>query len=131
MLRLPVRCLRCGAASGNSLDAQYHKRQPAWRGHSSEECRVELATLFSHLRGRINEQYTARAASVAAGENIELYSALFEQLAKEQDKRCFTGTAHGQITDACDGSSQFLRAYESAVIKCISYAYAQTEKRNH
>src|SRR5205807_9824909 len=55
-----------------------------------------LITEFTSRPGRINEQYTARAASVAAGENIELYSALFEQLAKEQDKRCFTGTAHGQ-----------------------------------
>jgi len=49
---------------------------------------------------------------------------LLEQIAEEENKRGLAGTADRQVADADDGSSQFLRAYESAVIKRISYAYA-------
>src|SRR5437764_1292150 len=53
-----------------------------------------LIAEFASRAGRVNQQYAARAASVAAGEDIKLYVALLEQLAKEQNKGRFTGTAH-------------------------------------
>src|SRR2546430_9096623 len=46
----------CGAASGNSLGAQYHKTQLAGWGHSSEEFRGEIAIPIFHPTGRILER---------------------------------------------------------------------------
>src|SRR5947208_16889133 len=71
MLRRPVRYLWCGAASGNSLGAQYHKTQPAGWGYSWQEYRDERATLFFHLRGKILDGAAGEDDSIGTAQGAE------------------------------------------------------------